>query len=183
MLVDGRRVRRHSVRMMDPQSEVPIGLVGRVLSGDHEGFYIEVDDDTMRAGGTGGYYVLVWNLDSGTGYDDCRRRRRRGRRVVHRTYTRAVVPAGCRGQLGSSARPCWPDRSDRGELRSVGRLPLVLRRASSPLRAITRTHLPIRAGATGVFVERSVHLNGSRVPQRDPQRIRQRGRRSTSARC
>jgi len=32
------------------------------------GFYVEVDDDARRAGGTGGYYVLYWR--DGEGHDE-----------------------------------------------------------------------------------------------------------------
>jgi hypothetical protein len=49
-------------------SETPVGVVGRVLTGEHAGFFIEVDDDTQRVGGSGGWYVLRWNAE--VGYDD-----------------------------------------------------------------------------------------------------------------
>jgi hypothetical protein len=45
--------------MSDP-NDPPVGLVGRLLSGPEAGFFIEVDDDTTRPGGSGGYYILTW---------------------------------------------------------------------------------------------------------------------------
>ncbi|MCU1389822.1 MAG: hypothetical protein JWL72_3160 [Ilumatobacteraceae bacterium] len=49
-------------------AEMRVGVVGRVVSGDHEGFFIEVDDDSERPKGTGGFYVLRWNDKHG--FDD-----------------------------------------------------------------------------------------------------------------
>jgi hypothetical protein len=49
---------------------VLLGKRGRIVRGDHEGWYILVQDDT---GGTGGYYVLTSNNPSfsgSEGYDD-----------------------------------------------------------------------------------------------------------------
>jgi hypothetical protein len=54
--------------MAEP-SELPVGRVGRVLNGPHEGFWIEIDDDTKRPRGTGGFYILWWRSPS-EGYDD-----------------------------------------------------------------------------------------------------------------
>jgi hypothetical protein len=48
--------------------EPPVGHVGRVLSGPRQGFYVEVDDDTKRPQGTGGFYVLWWT--DAEGYDN-----------------------------------------------------------------------------------------------------------------
>jgi hypothetical protein len=45
---------------------VPIGVLGRVMSGASSGLYIEVDDDTERPKGTGGYHVLLWNASQVT---------------------------------------------------------------------------------------------------------------------
>ena len=45
---------------MSELKEPPVGLVGRLLSGRETGFYVEVDDDTTRPGGSGGYYILTW---------------------------------------------------------------------------------------------------------------------------
>lgn len=47
---------------------IPVGVVGRVSSGPNSGLYIEVDDDTVRPKGTGGYYVVLW--DASEGYDE-----------------------------------------------------------------------------------------------------------------
>ncbi|HEY3832669.1 MAG TPA: hypothetical protein VGO03_10280 [Acidimicrobiia bacterium] len=47
---------------------MPTGLIGRIVEGEHRGFYVEVDDDTERSRGTGGYYVLLW--DQNVGYDE-----------------------------------------------------------------------------------------------------------------
>jgi hypothetical protein len=44
-----------------------IGLVGRVGAGPHTGLFVEVDDDTRRPRGTGGFYILFW--DESVGYD------------------------------------------------------------------------------------------------------------------
>lgn len=46
----------------------PVGVVGRIVAGENAGFFIEVDDDTRRPGGSGGWYVLVWNEE--VGYDE-----------------------------------------------------------------------------------------------------------------
>ena len=46
----------------------PFGVVGRITGGRYDGFYIEVDDDTRRPSGTGGYYILYWN--GSQGYDN-----------------------------------------------------------------------------------------------------------------
>jgi hypothetical protein len=54
--------------MSDAHAGFPIGLVGRVIDGPNAGLYIEVDDDTQRPGGTGGFYVLLW--DTSVGYDE-----------------------------------------------------------------------------------------------------------------
>ena len=40
---------------------IPIGLVGRITAGQDSGLYIEVDDDTERPRGSGGYYLLLWD--------------------------------------------------------------------------------------------------------------------------
>jgi hypothetical protein len=45
----------------------PVGIVGRVGGGRYDGFFIEVDDDTQRPGGTGGFY-LYWS--GSEGYDN-----------------------------------------------------------------------------------------------------------------
>ena len=36
--------------------------------GRFDRFYVELDDDSERPGGTGGYYILYWNGNEG--YDD-----------------------------------------------------------------------------------------------------------------
>ena len=54
--------------MTDEVAEMRVGVVGRVVGGEHGGFVIEVDDDSERPRGTGGWYVLLWNDE--TGYDD-----------------------------------------------------------------------------------------------------------------
>ena len=54
--------------MTDEVAETRVDVVGRVVSGEHEGFFVEVDDDTERPKGTGGWYVLRWNDE--VGYDD-----------------------------------------------------------------------------------------------------------------
>jgi hypothetical protein len=46
---------------VDEVSGIPIGVVGRFTSGPESGLYIEVDDDTERPRGSGGYYVLLWD--------------------------------------------------------------------------------------------------------------------------
>jgi hypothetical protein len=45
---------------MSEPDEPPVGLVGRLLSGRETGFYVEIDDDTTRPGGSGGYYIFTW---------------------------------------------------------------------------------------------------------------------------
>ena len=45
-----------------------VGVVGRATIGPDAGRYVEVDDDSTRQGGTGGYYVLVW--DSAVAFDE-----------------------------------------------------------------------------------------------------------------
>ncbi len=50
-------------------SEPPVGRAGRVIGGNYDQFFVEVDDHTARTGGTGGYYVLWWTLRE-PGYDD-----------------------------------------------------------------------------------------------------------------
>jgi hypothetical protein len=47
---------------------LPIGIVGRVTAGPNAGLYIEIDDDTKRPRGSGGYYILLWN--DAVGYDE-----------------------------------------------------------------------------------------------------------------
>jgi hypothetical protein len=53
---------------MPSPSKPPVGVVGRVLAGRNQGFYVEVDDDTRRAKGSGGYYILWWT--GAESYDD-----------------------------------------------------------------------------------------------------------------
>ena len=45
-------------------SGTPVGLVGRIVEGRREGFFIEVYDDNQRPGGRGGWYVRYWNGDA-----------------------------------------------------------------------------------------------------------------------
>ena len=51
-------------------AEARIGKIGKILSGDSEGFFVKVIDDTQD---TGGYYVLLSddsNFDTpGVGFD------------------------------------------------------------------------------------------------------------------
>jgi hypothetical protein len=47
---------------------IPVGVVGRIVSGTNEGLFVEVDDDTQRPNGTGGFYVLLWSDTEG--YDE-----------------------------------------------------------------------------------------------------------------
>ncbi len=54
--------------MTDEVVEMRVGVVGRVVSGKRNGFFIEVDDDSERPHGSGGWYVLVWGGE--TAYDD-----------------------------------------------------------------------------------------------------------------
>jgi hypothetical protein len=57
-----------TLRVREVRPGIPIGLVGRLVTGRDAGFYVEVDDDSERKGGTGGFYVLTWTAE--VGYDD-----------------------------------------------------------------------------------------------------------------
>ncbi len=45
---------------MPEPHDPPVGLVGRLLGGPEAGCFIEVDDDSTRPGGSGGYYIFTW---------------------------------------------------------------------------------------------------------------------------